>query len=91
MSTGTMPAPVRRRLENLARFWQARVAAVTNDAALAAVCFDRAKAAARRAQRGGNARAMHELAELLATWAAQQEHAEALRESRQAARQGYGA
>ncbi|MGJ6967889.1 hypothetical protein ACSDR0_38870 [Streptosporangium sp. G11] len=75
-----MPPEVTRRLENLARFWNERVQSVSNDADLARVCFDRAKAAARRAQRtGNNPRAMHDLAELLATWAAKQEHAEAMR------------
>lgn len=73
-----MSPEVVRRLQNLARFWNERAGAVTTDADLAKVCFDRAKAAARRAQRSKrNPRAMHELAELLATWAEQQEHAEA--------------
>jgi hypothetical protein len=76
-----MPPEAMRRLENLARFWNERVQAVSTDADLARVCFDRARAAARRAQRGGDARAMHELAELLAAWAAQREHSEAVRHS----------
>ncbi|MFF3443672.1 hypothetical protein [Streptosporangium sp. NPDC002721] len=88
MSTTTgMPAEVRRRLKNLATFWNARAQAVTTDAELAKVCFDRAKAAARAAQRAGNPRAMHELAELLAAWSAQQEQDEAMRRSRDAASQ----
>lgn len=67
----------KRRLQNLARFWSDRINAVTTDAALAQVCFDRARAAARQAQRSGRKpQAMHELAELLATWAQQQEDAE---------------
>ncbi|MGV9535040.1 hypothetical protein ACWEU6_21975 [Streptosporangium sandarakinum] len=66
----------RRRLENKARFWNDRIQSVTSDAALAQVCFDRARAAARLAQRGGDARAMHDLAALLATWAEQREAAE---------------
>lgn len=86
MSTSTRMSPeVKRRLQNLAKFWNERAQAVTNDADLAKVCFDRAKAAARQAQRSGNPRAMHELAELLATWSAQQENAEALRRSRDTA------
>ncbi|WP_433250434.1 hypothetical protein ACQPYK_04150 [Streptosporangium sp. CA-135522] len=79
-TTTGMPPEVMRRLQNLTRFWNERVQAVSTDADLARVCFDRAKAAARRAQRtGNNPRAMHELAELLASWAAQQERAEAMR------------
>ncbi|WP_147425450.1 hypothetical protein [Bailinhaonella thermotolerans] len=73
----TMAPEVRRRLQNKAAFWTQRVRAVRSDAELAQVCFDRARAAARRAQRSGNPRAMHELAELLARWAEQHEHAEA--------------
>ncbi|GAA4600367.1 hypothetical protein GCM10023194_81480 [Planotetraspora phitsanulokensis] len=69
----------RRRLENLANTWNPRMEAATDDASLAKVCFDRAKAAARSAQRGGNPRAMHELAVLLATWAEGHETAEARR------------
>lgn len=71
-----MSSEVRRRLENKARFWNERIQGVTSDAALALVCFDRARAAARLAQRGGNARAMHDLAMLLAQWAEQHEAAE---------------
>lgn len=67
----------RRRLQNIATFWNERIQKVTSDAALAQACFDRARAAARARQRSGNQRAMHELAELLATWAQRQEDAEA--------------
>ncbi|GAA3551007.1 hypothetical protein GCM10022419_034130 [Nonomuraea rosea] len=75
--TGALTPEGKRRLENLAKFWNDRVQKVTSDAALAQVCFDRARAAARQAQRSGrNPRAMHELAELLATWAQRQEDAE---------------
>ncbi|WP_188188078.1 hypothetical protein [Nonomuraea sp. SYSU D8015] len=67
-----------RRLQNLARTWNERTQAVKDDAQFAKLCFDRAKAAARRARRSQrNPRAMYELAELLATWAAQQEESEA--------------
>ncbi|WP_214415638.1 hypothetical protein [Sphaerisporangium fuscum] len=78
MSTVTsMPPEAKRRLANLARFWNERLAAAESDAALAQVCFDRARAAARRAQKhGANPKAMHELAELLAAWAERQERAE---------------
>lgn len=80
MSAPTRTAPdARKRLENLAKFWNDRINAVRSDAALAQVCFDRARAAARQAQRDGNPRAMHELAELLATWAQRQEEAHARR------------
>ena len=68
-----------KRLKNQAAFWNERMKDIENDADLAKVCFDRAKAAARRAQRAGNARAMHELAEFLAHWAADQETAAARR------------
>jgi hypothetical protein len=71
--TAQMTPEAKRRLQNVARFWNERIQAVTTDAALAQVCFDRARAAARRAQRGGNAQAMHDLAVLLATWAEQHE------------------
>lgn len=66
----------RKRLDNLARFWNERIQGVTSDAALAQVCFDRARAAARRAQRSGDQEAMHDLALLLATWAEQREQVE---------------
>ncbi|MFI7630299.1 hypothetical protein [Microbispora rosea] len=65
-----------RRMENKARFWNQRMQGVESDAALAQVCFDRARAAARLAERGGDERAMHDLAVLLATWAEQREQAE---------------
>lgn len=71
--------PARRRLDNLARFWNERLKGVTSDAAMAQVCFDRARAAARRAQRGGDPKAMHDLATLLATWAEHHERAELTR------------
>nr|WP_024067074.1 hypothetical protein [Streptomyces sp. F11]AHC28153.1 hypothetical protein pFP12.10 [Streptomyces sp. F11] len=68
-----------KRLRNLKEFWDPKMAAVDNDADLARVCFDRARAAAKRAQRGGNPRAMHELAELLAHFAHDLEVADAKR------------
>ncbi|MFD8533862.1 hypothetical protein ACFV0L_41285 [Streptosporangium canum] len=77
----TPEAEAMRRLNNIATFWNERLAAVSTEADLVRMCFDRAKAAAKRSQRGGNARAMHELAELLANWAAQQEDAEIRRHS----------
>ncbi|MFK0113966.1 hypothetical protein [Streptomyces sp. NPDC091217] len=78
IGTGIGPEGL-KRLKNLKAFWGPRMEAVDNDADLAKVCFDRAKSAAKRAQRSGNPRAMHELAELLATWAHDQEVAEAKR------------
>ena len=80
-STGMTPE-ANRRLQNLAAFWRGRIEGVKSDAAMALACFDRARAAARQAQRSGNSQAMHELAELLATWAHQQETAEVRRRSR---------
>lgn len=82
-STG-MPSEARRRLQNLAALWNPRMQATKTDAEMAKVCFDRAKAAAVQAKRSVNPQAMHELAELLATWAAQQEEAEARRRVRHA-------
>ncbi|MFI2207646.1 hypothetical protein ACH47Z_44795 [Streptomyces sp. NPDC020192] len=79
MSGNGMSPEGLKRLRNLADFWGPRLEAVDNDADLAKVCFDRAKSAAKRAQRGGNPRAMHELAELLAHWAHDQERADAKR------------
>lgn len=78
-TTTSMTPAARRRLQNLARFWNNRIQAVRSDAALAQVCFDRARAAARQAQRDGHSQAMHDLAELLATWASRQEDAHARR------------
>ncbi|GAA0970592.1 hypothetical protein [Actinocorallia libanotica] len=69
-------SPQMRRLHNLAAFWDAKFKACTTDAALARVCFDRARAAARRAQDRGESSAMHDLAALLAEWAQRLEDAE---------------
>lgn len=66
----------KRRMQNKARFWNERYQAVKSDAALAQVAFDRARAAARLAQRDGDQRAMYDLAMLLSTWAEQRERAE---------------
>ncbi len=74
-----------RRLHNLAEFWRPKMAAATTDADLVKVVFDRAKAAAKRAQRNGDATAMHELAKALDAWAAAMEEREARRQSRNAA------
>ncbi|MEU8347703.1 hypothetical protein AB0C74_38900 [Spirillospora sp. NPDC048832] len=71
--------PRLRRMRNLQAFWQARYQAVQgDDAELARVTFDRARAAARRVQRSGlRPVAMHELAQLLNEWAERLEAAEA--------------
>ncbi|MGC4959721.1 hypothetical protein ACLQ2P_41545 [Actinomadura citrea] len=73
-------SPEQRRLENLKSFWKQRYDACTDDTGqldpgeLARVSFDRARAAATRAQRAGLApKAMYELAEMLHTWAEQVE------------------
>ncbi|MFI7468667.1 hypothetical protein [Nonomuraea sp. NPDC049646] len=79
-----LTAEGRRRLQNIAATWNPRMQAAKTDAEMAKVCFDRAKAAAAQAKRSGSPRAMLELAELLATWAAQQEEAEARRRGRHA-------
>ncbi|MGI5493905.1 hypothetical protein [Microtetraspora malaysiensis] len=71
----SLTAEQTRQLQNKAKHWNARIQEVTTDAALALVAFDRARAAARLAQRGGDARAMHDLAMLLMQWAEQQETA----------------
>lgn len=74
-------SPQMRRLHNLARFWQQRYEACGDDhGELARVSFDRARAAATRAQRDGTRPlAMYELAEALTAWAEQAERAEAKR------------
>ncbi|MBX6168510.1 MAG: hypothetical protein IRY84_12845 [Thermobispora bispora] len=71
-----------RRMQNKARFWNERIRDIEQmpegekrDSVLAQACFDRARAAARLAQRGGDGRAMRDLAMLLTTWAEQQEKA----------------
>ncbi|GGS84510.1 hypothetical protein GCM10010156_48910 [Planobispora rosea] len=75
-----------KRLNNIAKFWSDKLRAATTDADLARVCFDRARSAAVKAERGGgNKRAMHELAQLLAAWAEQQEQAEIVRRTRHSA------
>lgn len=78
----TLSPEALRRLKNIAAFWNGRLAAARDDAALARVCFDRARAAAKRGQRGGQPRAMHALAELLTAYAEQQERAEVERLTR---------
>lgn len=87
MNTGSpLTGEALRRLQNQAALWNERAKAVTSDAAYAKLCFDRAKAAARAAQRSNrNQRAMYELGELLALWAAQQEEVEARRRGRDTA------
>jgi hypothetical protein len=82
--TGMSPEAL-KRLRNLANFWNPRMQAATDDADLARICFERAKAAAKRAQKNGDAAAMHELAKELAEWAARKERADATKQSRNAA------
>ncbi|MBA3556136.1 MAG: hypothetical protein H0W29_15445 [Gemmatimonadales bacterium] len=74
-----------KRLRNLKAFWEPRMQAATSDAELAKICFDRAKAAARKAQKAGDQAAMHELAEQLAVWAAGKEQVAVKRGERNAA------
>ncbi|MFD4050164.1 hypothetical protein ACFWSF_32220 [Streptomyces sp. NPDC058611] len=86
MSAGNGMTPEAiRRLQNLAAFWNPKIHAATSDADLVKVMFDRAKAAAKRAQRGGDPAAMHKLAQELAEWAAGMERADATRQGRNAA------
>jgi hypothetical protein len=74
-----------KRLRNLANFWNPRMEAATDDAELVKVVFDRAKAAAKRAQKNGDPQAMHKLAQELANWSAAMERADATRQGRHAA------
>lgn len=85
MSGNGMSPEALRRLRNLAEFWNPRMQAATDDAELARICFDRAKAAAKRAQKCGDPAAMHELAQELAQWAAGKERANAIRQGRHSA------
>ncbi|WP_229891834.1 hypothetical protein [Streptomyces lavendofoliae] len=85
MSGNGMSPEVLRRLRNLAEFWNPRMQAAKDDADLARICFERAKAAAKRAQRNGQPGAMHELAKQLAQWAAEMERQDANRQRRNAA------
>ncbi|MFC8223929.1 hypothetical protein ACFUTY_37895 [Streptomyces sp. NPDC057362] len=85
MSGSGMSPEALKRLRNLAAFWNPRMQAATDDADLARICFDRAKAAAKRAQKNGQPDAMHKLAEELARWAADMERADATRQGRHAA------
>ncbi|MFH8582539.1 hypothetical protein [Streptomyces zaomyceticus] len=85
MSGNGMGPEALKRLRNLAEFWNPRMKAATDDADLARICFDRAKAAAKRAQKNGQPNAMHELAGQLASWAAEMERRDATRQDRNAA------
>ncbi|MGA5220909.1 hypothetical protein ACPCAE_33235 [Streptomyces cinereoruber] len=80
-----MSSEAAQRLRNLAEFWGPRMAAAATDADLVKVVFDRAKAAAKRAQRNGDPTAMHELAKALDAWASAMEEREAKRQSRNGA------
>ncbi|NUK94013.1 hypothetical protein HRW16_19680 [Streptomyces lunaelactis] len=85
MSGNGMSPEALKRLRNLANFWNPRMEAATSDADLVKVVFDRAKAAAKRAQKNGDPQAMHKLAQELANWAASMERADATRQDRNAA------
>ncbi|MFI0487530.1 hypothetical protein [Actinomadura sp. 9N215] len=73
--------PEQRRVENLRAFWEQRYSACADDPGeLVRVSFDRARAAATRAQRAGVApQAMYDLAEMLHKWAEQVEQRQASR------------
>lgn len=84
MSTTGITPEAARRLQNLRAFWDPKMQAAADDAELVKVLFDRAKAAAKRAQRNGNPAAMHELAQELANWCAAMETRDATRQTRNA-------
>lgn len=76
----TLGPETRRRLENVARFWQQRYDSCATPDDYVRVAFDRAKAAAKRSKRTtGSHEAMRDLALLLTNWAESQEQAEARR------------
>ena len=68
-----------KRLRNISGFWTDKMAAASSDDDLLRICYDRARAAARRAQKDGDPRAVHNLAETLAHWAHDRERAEITR------------
>jgi hypothetical protein len=79
----TQLAPeARRRLDNQAKLWRDRYAACTTYEQVVRVAYDRARAAARAAERGGNAEATKDLAQLLTNWAEHVEQAQATRAGR---------
>jgi N-acetyl-beta-hexosaminidase len=71
-----------RRLDNQARLWRERYAACTTYEQVVRVAFDRARAAARAAERGGNAGSWEDLANLLSRWCEHMEQAQAQRAGR---------
>lgn len=76
----TQLAPeAQRRLDNQAKLWRARYAACTTYEQVVRVAYDRSRAAARAAERGGNADAMKDLAQLLTNWSEHMEQAQAQR------------
>jgi hypothetical protein len=70
-----------KRLRNISTFWTDKMAAATSDEDLVRICYDRARAAARRAQKDGDQAAVHNLAEMLAHWAHDREWSEIARHS----------
>lgn len=70
-----------KRLRNISGFWTEKMAAAVSDDDLVRICYDRARAAARRAQKDGDPKAVHNLAETLAHWAHDRERAEIARHS----------
>lgn len=71
----------RRRLDNQARMWRERYAACTTYEQVVRVAYDRARAAARAAERAGN-EAWKDLAQLLTNWAEHMEQGQATRAGR---------
>lgn len=68
-------SPAMRRLNNQAAMWRARYAGCATYADVVRVAVDRAKAAARSAERAGNGEAMKDLAQLITNWAEAMEQA----------------
>lgn len=71
--------PELKRRKNMAAFWNTRyeqAAASGGTSALAAVAFDRARAAALRAEDNGHPESMYALAQMLSEWAERMERAE---------------
>lgn len=67
--------PELRRRRNMAAFWQERYNKAADSGELAAIAFDRARAAALRAESEGRP-VMYELAQMLSEWAERIERAE---------------
>lgn len=72
----------RKRLDNQAAMWNARMQACATYEQALRVAYDRARAAARAAVRGGDTEATKDLVTLLSKWADHMEQAQAQRAGR---------